>query len=211
MRWSATALLLLMIGHALAGEPAMTALSCDETFTDAYGQEHRRKVGLLVNLAEHTVSYDGMVAHIRDVTATNISFDETTIYETGGSFRVAGGLDRVTGAGWVYTILQVRPWTAPEETPPAIANPTDVPLCVRGRRPRKRPRPSPTPLTCPLCVRGRRLTRRRPSARSEALRQTTRWFAQRSLPCSDCVARWACFILSSPDALAAGSEKALER
>jgi len=127
MRWSATALLLLMIGHALAGEPAMTALSCDETFTDAYGQEHRRKVGLLVNLAEHTVSYDGMVAHIRDVTATNISFDETTIYETGGSFRVAGGLDRVTGAGWVYTILQVRPWTAPEETPPAIANPTDVP------------------------------------------------------------------------------------
>jgi hypothetical protein len=109
MRWSSTALaLLLMIGHAVAGEPAMTALSCDETFTDAVGEEHLGKVGLIINLAEHIVTFDGMVAHIRNVTATDISFDETTIYETGGSFRVTGRLDRVTGAGWVYTIVQAK-------------------------------------------------------------------------------------------------------
>ena len=72
------ALLLLMAGqHARAAEPKVITMSCDGTLTsrvDNVKPEPMKKMGVVVNLDERTVSFLGYVAHIKDVDAANITF-----------------------------------------------------------------------------------------------------------------------------------------
>ena len=69
-----------MIGFSLAQaeEPMAITLSCDGT-TKAYLKSEESinpvtKMGVVVNLAERTVSFDGLVAHIDHVDAAVIYF-----------------------------------------------------------------------------------------------------------------------------------------
>jgi hypothetical protein len=114
-RTAATTLLalLLMTGqHVRAAETAVIYLACDGTMgpTGILGEssgepsESVKKMGLIVNLADHTVLGFGVPAHI-DV------FDETHIEFSGrGTIdavtrSVQGGIDRVTGGVSVwYTV-----------------------------------------------------------------------------------------------------------
>jgi len=109
----ATALLQLLLGGQLANaaEATVITLSCDGTAKivgdDETGKpEPIKKMGLVVNLAEHTVSgFPGIVAHIDSVDATSILFsgEGPVMYRgqptTGlGTVSVEGQIDRVTGA-----------------------------------------------------------------------------------------------------------------
>ncbi len=97
--------------QAEAGEATVITLSCDGTAKvvgdDETGKpESIKMMGLVVNLAEHTVSgFPGIVAHIDSVDATNILFsgEGPVMYRgqptTGlGTVSVEGQIDRVTGA-----------------------------------------------------------------------------------------------------------------
>ena len=60
-----------------------------------------RKLGLIVNLAEHTVSFGGYVAPIDKVDGANVAFTGTSNMPVGQygpvSTLVSGNVDRVTG------------------------------------------------------------------------------------------------------------------
>jgi hypothetical protein len=75
----ATALLCLLFGEqdANAAEATVITLSCDGTAQAAGGgkPEPIKKMGLVVNLTERTVSsFSGILAHIDSVDATNVLF-----------------------------------------------------------------------------------------------------------------------------------------
>jgi hypothetical protein len=82
--------LLTMIGlsSAQAEEPTVTTLSCDGT-TKVYVQREESinsvtKMGVVVNLGERTVSFDGHVAHIDHVDAAVIYFGGDSVKDTTG-------------------------------------------------------------------------------------------------------------------------------
>jgi hypothetical protein len=82
--------LLTMIGpsSAQAEEPTVITLSCDGT-TKAYVKSEESinpvtKMGVVVNLAERTVSFDSHVAHIDHVDATVIYFGGDSVKDTTG-------------------------------------------------------------------------------------------------------------------------------
>jgi len=90
--------LLTMIGFSLAQaeEPMAITLSCDGT-TKAYLKSEESinpvtKMGVVVNLAERTVSFDGHVAHIDHVNAAVIYFGGDSVKDT------TGYIDGKTGA-----------------------------------------------------------------------------------------------------------------
>ena len=90
--------LLTMIGFSLAQaeEPTAITLSCDGT-TKAYLKSEESinpvtKMGVIVNLAERTVSFDGHVAHIDHVDAAVIYFGGDSVKDT------TGYIDGKTGA-----------------------------------------------------------------------------------------------------------------
>ena len=82
--------LLTMIGFSLAQaeEPTAITLSCDGT-TKAYVKSEESinpvtKMGVIVNLAERTVSFDGHVAHIDHVDAAVIYFGGNNVTDATG-------------------------------------------------------------------------------------------------------------------------------
>ena len=86
-------LYLLVAGaYAQAADPTVINFSCGGTVkTDDEGQRVAvNKVGLVVDLAEHTVSFAGFVAHIQNLDGANVFFG-------GGEDRATGDFDRVTG------------------------------------------------------------------------------------------------------------------
>jgi hypothetical protein len=100
-----------MVGqHALAeNEPKVITLSCDGTRTDTSSAptipiDHEpkpiEKMGVVANLNERTVSFQGWVAPIISVDAASINFDGEPIGTTqahGYTQTIDGYLDRVTG------------------------------------------------------------------------------------------------------------------
>jgi hypothetical protein len=91
--------LLTMIGlsSTQAEEPTVITLSCDGT-TKVYAKREESntnpvaKMGVVVNLAERTVSFDGRVAHIDHVDAAVIYFGGDSVKDT------TGYIDGKTGA-----------------------------------------------------------------------------------------------------------------
>jgi hypothetical protein len=90
--------LLTMIGlsTAKAEEPTVTTLSCDGT-TKVYvkreeGVNPVAKMGVVVNIAERTVLFDGRVAHIDHIDARTIFFGGDSVKDT------TGYIDGKTGA-----------------------------------------------------------------------------------------------------------------
>ncbi len=79
--------------YAQAAEPTMLTLSCDGKITHAEAGEPEtapiNNVGLVVNFADRTVSFSGLVAKIESIDESNLSFRGDTL---------VGDIDRVTGA-----------------------------------------------------------------------------------------------------------------
>ena len=71
-----------------------------------------RKLGVIVNLAEHTVSFGGYVAPIDKVDGANVAFTGTSNMPVGQygpvSTLVSGNVDRVTGTVIAMTISKGR-------------------------------------------------------------------------------------------------------
>jgi len=99
---TAMMLALALVGHhAQAAEPTLLTLSCNGKVTRSTKAsepqpEPINNVGLVVNLADRTVSFLGFVAQIESIDASNVSFhgDSTKPY----TVLVMGDIDRVTGA-----------------------------------------------------------------------------------------------------------------
>ena len=91
-----TLLTMICLSSAQAEEPTVITLSCDGT-TKVYVKSDESinpvtKMGVVVNLAERTVFFDGRVAHIDHV-------DAGTIYFGGDSLKDATGyIDGKTGS-----------------------------------------------------------------------------------------------------------------
>jgi hypothetical protein len=93
---------LVIVGHALATEPTVITLSCGGTVKTNVGKNEGQrkainKTGVVVDLAEHTVSFAGYVAHIENVDGANVFFG-------GGEDRATGDIDRVTGVMSATTV-----------------------------------------------------------------------------------------------------------
>ena len=89
-------LTIIFLSSAQAEEPIVTTLSCDGT-AKVYVQREESikpvtKMGVVVNLAERTVSFDGHVAHIDHVDAAVIYFGGDSVKDT------TGYIDGKTGA-----------------------------------------------------------------------------------------------------------------
>jgi hypothetical protein len=90
-----TALLSLVTCIAQAAEPTIIALSCDGTVKTNVGnnegpREAINKVGVVVDLAEQTVSFAGYVAHIENVDADVVFFGSGTDAAIGDINRASG-------------------------------------------------------------------------------------------------------------------------
>ena len=101
--------LLLMAGQPARAEnePKVITLACDGTLTLTYctskaDPEPVQKMGVVVNLAEHTVSFGAYVVNIDSVGAADITFSGESKVQAFGqpaavSVSIMGDLDRVTG------------------------------------------------------------------------------------------------------------------
>ena len=108
--------LLLTTRNPQAAEPAVViTLSCDGTVTKslAGGEKHPKhakpepiKMGVVVNIAEQTVSGFDIVAHIENIDAAHISFGGES-KPSAESISVRGEIDRVTGAVMATRITNV--------------------------------------------------------------------------------------------------------
>jgi hypothetical protein len=83
-----TLLTMICLSSAQGEEPTVITLSCDGT-TKAYVKSEESinpvtKMGVVVNLAERTVSFDGYVAHIDHVDAAVIYFGGDSVKDTTG-------------------------------------------------------------------------------------------------------------------------------
>jgi hypothetical protein len=111
--WIAAATVLALA--LTAGQPAtaQTAavinLSCDGKVKNGAGEEEPvRKMGLVVNLGQHTVSGFTLVARIDRVDDVNVDFSGATTDQLGATSSVIGNIDRVTGAAWIATTLSAK-------------------------------------------------------------------------------------------------------
>jgi hypothetical protein len=91
----------------MAAETAVINLSCDGTMEIAGAptetQEPVKKFGLIVNLAEHTVSGFSVVARITNIDDATVEFNGVAENPSGTS-SVLGNIDRVTGKTWAWTM-----------------------------------------------------------------------------------------------------------
>jgi hypothetical protein len=83
-----TLLTMMGISSAQDEEPTVITLSCDGT-TKVYVKREEStnpvtKMGVVVNLAERTVSFDGRVAHIEHIGARTIFFGGDSVKDTTG-------------------------------------------------------------------------------------------------------------------------------
>jgi hypothetical protein len=97
-------LLLLAEASAQAAEPTLITLSCDGTLKIGADKPERaqqqaiNKVGVVINLAEHTISFAGYVSHVDSVDAAVISFgSEPLLTQEHPEVSALGEIDRVTG------------------------------------------------------------------------------------------------------------------
>ncbi len=116
MRWITTAALLALLSmagqYARAADPTVITLSCDGTVADTSStslpidREPKpiEKMGVVANLNERTLSFQGYIAPIQIVDAAAISFDGEVVgplaqiaSKAGYTQRIDGILDRVTG------------------------------------------------------------------------------------------------------------------
>jgi hypothetical protein len=109
--WCGLLYLLLAGADAHAAEPAVTTLSCDGTaksnIGDSEGQRKPiNKVELLVDLAEHKVSFAGYVAHIDDVDGMNVFFGSNDP-ATGEFNGDSGIMSATTVSGNVHTSYEL--------------------------------------------------------------------------------------------------------
>jgi hypothetical protein len=98
---SALALLSLVLGgHAQAIEPNVIMLSCDGKLTNIKVRNAKpqpiNKMGLVVDFAERTISFQSHLVGIDKADVARISF-------SGENNAVHGEIDRVTGVMWATT------------------------------------------------------------------------------------------------------------
>jgi hypothetical protein len=107
MRLSALALLLLA-APAIAGEASVINLSCDGEVENGAGQKEAvKKVGLIVNAAQHTVMGFPVTARIDRMSDAMVEFSGANSDSLGTS-SIMGTIDRVTGAAQISTILSAK-------------------------------------------------------------------------------------------------------
>jgi hypothetical protein len=104
------ALLLITGQHAYAAETKVITMSCDGTFLLDTGKQEKRepinKVGVVVNLDEQAVSFDGYRARIMEVDEANINFGGTPTQRI--EDIITGDIDRVTGHLIVTLFISTR-------------------------------------------------------------------------------------------------------
>jgi hypothetical protein len=95
------ALILMAEQQARAAEPKLVALSCDGSITGTVFSKPKptEKMGVVVNLEEQTVSFEGWVARIEYADATLIRFGGKQLGQQikGMDITILGQIDRVTG------------------------------------------------------------------------------------------------------------------
>jgi hypothetical protein len=112
LRIAATALLslLLLPGHSLrAAEPAeVMNFSCSGTAEANDTRRPVKKIGLIINITERTVTVSGpsVVAHIDRVDDVNIAFGAESTAP--GDIGIMGGIDRITGDAWYLTFTRAK-------------------------------------------------------------------------------------------------------
>lgn len=98
--------------YALAAEPMVVNLSCDGTMAivgdPTETKEPVKKVGLIVNLAAHTVSGFTPVARITKVDDSIVEFEGSAPTVLGGTSSVSGSVDRVTGKTTAWAITTAK-------------------------------------------------------------------------------------------------------
>ena len=104
--------LLLAGAYAHAADPAVITLSCGGTVkTNIGNNEGQRKlinkVELLVDLAEHKVSFAGYVAHIEDVDGMNVFFGSDKDPATSEINGDSGLMSATTVSGNVRTSYEL--------------------------------------------------------------------------------------------------------
>ena len=89
----------LLLGTQGSAQTTLLNFSC-EGKTGGWGetQEPLHNIGLVVNLADKTVSFAGYVAPFKTVDAANIYFSGSSQSPYGLTATVDGNIDRVTGA-----------------------------------------------------------------------------------------------------------------
>ena len=102
--WCGLFYLLLAGAYAHAADPAVITLSCGGTVkTNIGNNEGQRKpinkVELVVDLAEHKVSFAGYVAHIEDVDGMNVFFGSDKDPATGEINGDSGLMSATTVSG----------------------------------------------------------------------------------------------------------------
>jgi hypothetical protein len=116
-------LVLLLMGQPAAAQTTATIIyfSCDGSQADLLGKIPVKKMGLVVDLAEHTVTMSGLgfTAHIDRVDAAAISFSAEKVptsssalgLRTNAMESVWGEIDRVTGAVSATTTSEIAKQT----------------------------------------------------------------------------------------------------
>jgi hypothetical protein len=103
---------LVTVAHAQATGPAVITLSCDGTVkTNVGNNEGERKainkVGVVVDLAEQTVSFAGYVAHIENVDTSIVFFGVGEDHATGDIDRASGVMSATTVEGNLATSYEL--------------------------------------------------------------------------------------------------------
>ena len=103
---------LVIVAHAQATEPTVITLSCDGTVkTNVGNNEGQRKtinkVGVVVDLAEQTVSFAGYVAHIENVDAAAVFFGGSEDHATGDIDRASGVMSATAVKGNLATSYEL--------------------------------------------------------------------------------------------------------
>jgi hypothetical protein len=110
---SITTTTLLALLATQAAETAVIDLSCDGTMRNLRDETAKpkptEKIGLVVNLAEHTVSGFGVVAHIDNADNATVKFNSEDITpDRTVVVSVKGEIDRVTGKTWVIHETEIE-------------------------------------------------------------------------------------------------------
>jgi hypothetical protein len=98
--------------YAHGAEPAVITLSCDGTAKANIGNNEGQrkpinKVELLVDLAEHKISFAGYVAHIEDVDGMNVFFGSNEDQARGDINRDSGLASATTVSGNIHTSYEL--------------------------------------------------------------------------------------------------------
>jgi hypothetical protein len=110
LRIAATALLTLLLlpGHSLrAAEPAgVINFACSGTAEANDTRRPAKKIGLIINIDERTVTVSGpsVVAHIDRLDDVSILFGAQSTAP--GDIGIMGGIDRITGDTWYLTFTK---------------------------------------------------------------------------------------------------------